>query len=64
LSNQQRHSFSKKVPNAEKSSPRPGGLMNFSELLRYQAESVKRASMPPIAKHSQTKTNQPHKEAA
>ncbi|MCY1150573.1 hypothetical protein LGO98_24810, partial [Enterobacter asburiae] len=24
----------------------------------------KRASMPPVAKHSQTKTNQPHKEAA
>lgn len=36
--------------------------MNFSELLRYQAESVKRASMPPVAKHSQTK--QPQKEAA
>ncbi|MZY76027.1 hypothetical protein GUK78_25010 [Enterobacter hormaechei] len=38
--------------------------MNFSELLRYQAESVKRASMPPVAKHSQTKTNQSQKEAA
>lgn len=29
-----------------------------------QAESVKRANLPPIAKHSQTKTNQPQKEAA
>lgn len=38
--------------------------MTFSDLLRYQAESVKRASMPPIAKHSQNKTNQPQKEAA
>ncbi|MCU2473049.1 hypothetical protein N8X75_10920 [Enterobacter hormaechei subsp. xiangfangensis] len=38
--------------------------MNFSELLRYQAESVKRAFLPPVAKHSQTKTNQPQKEAA
>lgn len=38
--------------------------MNFSELLRYQAESVNRASLPPVAKHSQTKTNQPQKEAA
>ncbi|WP_207384123.1 hypothetical protein, partial [Enterobacter hormaechei] len=64
LSNQQRHSVSKKVPNAEKPSSRPGGLMNFSELLRYQAESVKRANMPPVAKHGQTKTNQPQKEAA
>ena len=38
--------------------------MNFSELLRYQAESVKRANLPPVSKHGQTKTNQPHKEAA
>lgn len=38
--------------------------MNFSEVLRYQAESVKRASMPPVAKHNQNKTNQPQKEAA
>lgn len=38
--------------------------MNHTYFLRYQAESVKRASMPPVAKHSQTKTNQPHKEAA
>ncbi|HCM3233139.1 hypothetical protein ACNPC3_04285 [Klebsiella pneumoniae] len=33
--------------------------MNHTDFLRYQAESVKRASMPPIAKHSQTKANQP-----
>ncbi|WP_242014027.1 hypothetical protein [Enterobacter hormaechei] len=38
--------------------------MNHADLLQYQAESVKRASLPPIAKHSQTKTNQPQKEAA
>lgn len=38
--------------------------MNQSDFLRYQAESVNRASMPPVAKHSQTNTNQPHKEAA
>ncbi|WP_120249202.1 hypothetical protein [Enterobacter chengduensis] len=38
--------------------------MNLNDCLRYQAESVKRASMPPVAKHSQTKTIQPHKEAA
>lgn len=38
--------------------------MNYTDFLRYQAESVKRASMPPIAKHSQNKTNQSHKEAA
>ena len=38
--------------------------MNYTDFLRYQAESVKRASMPSIAKHSQTKTNQPQKEAA
>ncbi|WP_431623583.1 hypothetical protein [Enterobacter hormaechei] len=36
--------------------------MNHADFLRYQAESVKRASMPPVAKHSQTK--QPQKEAA
>nr|DAL36387.1 MAG TPA_asm: hypothetical protein [Caudoviricetes sp.] len=34
------------------------------EITRYQVDSVKRASMPPIAKHSQTKTKQPQKEAA
>ncbi|WP_241220813.1 hypothetical protein [Escherichia coli] len=38
--------------------------MNHADFLRYQAESVKHACMPPVAKHSQTKTNQPHKEAA
>ncbi len=38
--------------------------MNHADLLQYQAESVKRASMPPVANHSQTKTNQPQKEAA
>ena len=38
--------------------------MTRADFEKYQAESVKRASMLPIAKHSQTKTNQPHKEAA
>lgn len=38
--------------------------MNHADFLRYQAESVKRANLPPIANHSQTKTNQPQKEAA
>lgn len=40
--------------------------MNHTDFLRYQAESVKRASLPPVAKHSQnqTKTNQSQKEAA
>lgn len=38
--------------------------MNHNDFLRYQAESVKRASMSPVAKHSQIKTNQPQKEAA
>lgn len=38
--------------------------MNHTDFLRYQAESVKRANLLPVAKHSQTKTNQPHKEAA
>ncbi|HGV3510257.1 TPA: hypothetical protein ACNGZA_005985 [Klebsiella michiganensis] len=33
--------------------------MTFSDFLRYQYESIKRAELPPIAKHSQTKTNQP-----
>ncbi|MEX4922987.1 hypothetical protein P0227_24785 [Enterobacter cloacae] len=36
--------------------------MNHADFLRYQSESVKRACMPPVAKHSQTK--QPQKEAA
>jgi len=38
--------------------------MTRADIEKYQAESVKRACMPPVAKHSQTKTNQPHKEAA
>ena len=38
--------------------------MNHADFLQYQAESVKRAYLPPVAKHSQTKTNQPQKEAA
>ncbi|WP_223297188.1 hypothetical protein [Enterobacter sp. 638] len=31
--------------------------MTFSDFLRYQYESIKRAELPPIARHSQT--NQP-----
>ncbi|HAV2174441.1 TPA: hypothetical protein JZF57_004851 [Escherichia coli] len=38
--------------------------MTRDQIIRYQAESVKRANLPPIAKHSHTKTNQPQKEAA
>ena len=38
--------------------------MTSDQITRYQAESVKRAYLPPVAKHSQTKTNHPHKEAA
>ncbi|CZZ87223.1 hypothetical protein ABKV78_15530 (plasmid) [Enterobacter asburiae] len=38
--------------------------MTRDQIARYQAESVMRAKLPPVAKHSQTKTNQPHKEAA
>lgn len=38
--------------------------MTREQVARYQAESVKRAYLPPVAKHSQTKTNQPQKEAA
>lgn len=38
--------------------------MTRDQIIRYQAESVKRAIMPPVAKHSQTKTNQSQKEAA
>lgn len=37
--------------------------MTREQVSRYQAESVKRASMPPVAKHNQTKTKQPQKEA-
>ncbi len=38
--------------------------MTGDQIVRYQAESVKRANLPPVAKHSETKTNQPQKEAA
>lgn len=40
--------------------------MTRADFERYQAESVKRASMPPVAKHSQnqTKTKQPERAAA
>lgn len=38
--------------------------MTRADFEKYQAESVKRASLPPVAKHSQNKTNHPHKEAA
>ncbi|HFN3554617.1 TPA: hypothetical protein ACHFNM_000811 [Enterobacter hormaechei] len=38
--------------------------MTRDEITRYQVESVMRAKQPPVAKHSQTKTNQPQKEAA
>ncbi|EJT8813606.1 hypothetical protein AAB181_005007 [Escherichia coli] len=38
--------------------------MTRDQIIRYQAESVKRANLPPVAKHSQTKTHQPQKEAA
>ncbi|MEG8530880.1 hypothetical protein U4P09_21075 [Klebsiella quasipneumoniae subsp. similipneumoniae] len=35
--------------------------MTREQIVRYQAESVKRASMPPVAKHSQKKRNQSNK---
>ncbi|HHR0801767.1 TPA: hypothetical protein ACS28E_001474 [Enterobacter roggenkampii] len=38
--------------------------MTRADFEKYQAESVKRANLPPVAKHSQTKTNLPQKEAA
>ncbi|MEP6457335.1 hypothetical protein [Citrobacter freundii] len=39
--------------------------MTRDQIIRYQAESVKRASLPPVAKHSQqTKTKQPERAAA
>ena len=38
--------------------------MNLTESQRYEAESVARSNLPPVAKHSQTQTNQPQKEAA
>ncbi|ROU10791.1 hypothetical protein EB837_20605 [Kluyvera ascorbata] len=36
--------------------------MTREQIIRYQAESVMRAKLPPVAKHSQAK--QPQKEAA
>ncbi|MCW3144560.1 hypothetical protein N3Z97_12450 [Enterobacter hormaechei] len=38
--------------------------MTRDQIVKYQAESVKRANLPPVAKPRQTKTNQPQKEAA
>ncbi|EPV0761287.1 hypothetical protein [Klebsiella quasipneumoniae] len=40
--------------------------MTLDHFIQYQAESVKRASMPPVAKHNQnqTKTKQPKRAAA
>ncbi|QMD61404.1 hypothetical protein [Citrobacter sp. RHB35-C17] len=38
--------------------------MTRDQIVRYQVESVQRANLPPVAKHSQTETNQPQKEAA
>lgn len=40
--------------------------MTREQIVRYQAESVKRANLPPVAKHSQnqTKTKQPERAAA
>ena len=35
--------------------------MTLDQIIRYQAESVKRASLPPVAKHSQKKRNQSNK---
>lgn len=39
--------------------------MTLDHFIQYQAESVKRASMPPVAKHNQnqTKTKQPKRAA-
>ncbi|EOI8156072.1 hypothetical protein [Klebsiella pneumoniae] len=40
--------------------------MNLDHFMQYQTESVKRASMPPVAKHNlnQTRTKQPKRAAA
>ncbi|WIK22278.1 hypothetical protein OI909_12430 [Enterobacter asburiae] len=38
--------------------------MTRDQIIRYQAESVKRAYLSPVAKHSQSKNKQPQKEAA
>lgn len=32
--------------------------MNLTDFLRYQAESVKRANLPPVAKHSHEASDQ------
>jgi len=38
--------------------------MTFSDFLRYQFESIRRAELPPFASHHQTKTKQPERAAA
>lgn len=40
--------------------------MTSEHIIRYQAESVMRAKLPPVAKHSQnqTKTKQPERTTA
>lgn len=40
--------------------------MTRDQIVKYQAESVKRANMPPVAKHNlnQTKPKQPKRAAA
>ncbi|MFH2476636.1 hypothetical protein [Citrobacter freundii] len=38
--------------------------MTSDQIARYQAESVMRAMMPPVAKHNQTKTKQQERAAA
>ncbi|WP_312998248.1 hypothetical protein [Leclercia sp.] len=38
--------------------------MTRADIEKYQAESVMRAKMPPVAKHSQTNTKQPERAAA
>lgn len=40
--------------------------MTSEQIIRYQAESVMRAKLPPVAKHSQnqTKNKQPKRAAA
>ncbi|HBC0359025.1 TPA: hypothetical protein I8X99_004752 [Citrobacter farmeri] len=38
--------------------------MTRDQIVRYQAESVQRANLPPVAKHSQTKDKQTERAAA
>ncbi|WP_044176300.1 hypothetical protein [Phytobacter massiliensis] len=38
--------------------------MTREQIARYQADCVMRAKIPPVAKHSQTKTKQPERAAA